>query len=348
VDEYFELPAQGTAIVVDHPDHNVPLSDLYEYLQLAFYPMLAFHPDFAIFFNDKAVDPLTWPRGQRYPLNLTTKHGPITGALIDPQEKEHPNYVYFYNRLVLVQKRIVEANPYLTGYVLENWMDLKYDKNEYEDPRKSRANRDFFQALTQFLRAAVIPPQPRWSDSMPHIIRSSIRLFRRAWREAETGAPVAPAAVEHVVQKHIAELEPQEQQAVMRARQLIRRRYPRRMLRTRPPGDELVFKVGKDLFRWDYIPTERSSFVAVPAIAPGQPNIIVINEASPYVEVIRKTAPEEFQRIYYARIFAEAKLVTNNYALKRDFDFIETITNRVVSELKPQLVTPSLAVRTEE
>jgi hypothetical protein len=346
VDEYFEIPEHGTAIVLDNPTRAISLHELYASLQITFFPMLAFHPEFAIFLNGKSVEAPTWPAGKIYALDLTAKHGPITGQLIDPYDKRRPNYVYFYNRLVLVQKRMVDANPYLTGYVLEDWMDLQYDKNEYEDPRRSHANRDFFETLTKYLRDAVIPPQPRWSDAMPHVIRSSIRVFRRAWREVHAATRAPTPEVEEVVQKPVAELEPHEKAALARATRIVRRKYRGRLLRARGPSEEVVFKVGNDLFRWDHIPTEPSSFVAVPAIAPGQPNIIVINEASPYMEVIRKTAPEEFQRIYYARIFAEAKLVMSNYALKREFDVVESITNRVVTELKPRLVEAKPVVAT--
>jgi hypothetical protein len=181
---------------------------------------------------------------------------------------------------------------------------------------------------------------------MPHVLRSSIRLFRRAWREFEAHKPAPAPDLEDVVRQPVAQLARPEKAALSRATRLMRRKYRGHILRARAPGDEYVFKVGKDLFRWDYIPTEPSSFVAVPAIAPGQPNVVVINESSPYVDVIRKTTPEQFQQVYYARIFAEAKVVLQNYALKREFDVIESLTNRVVSDLKPQLVEAKPVVAT--
>lgn len=126
---------RGTKVLLSRLKKQIDVEELRNYLSERFSPMISrefIDEPLEIVLNSELVPPKEWPKGKEHLINIEQHNKKIKGKLIEPFDSKERNPIFVYHNGVLVNDSfIIPGYSNLAGYLIENWLTVKPDRNSY-------------------------------------------------------------------------------------------------------------------------------------------------------------------------------------------------------------------------
>lgn len=175
----------GTKVVITKLNVNVNPDKLSDYLSERFTPLLkkeVVPEDFRIFVNSKVVEPMKWPEGRSYKINIGYDGMKISGRLIEPEKVNDRGPIFLYHNGVLISDSFyIEGRPNFTGYIIENCLDIQTSRNNYV---KNKHFTEFKKTLKDCAKEFPVTRSPV-SEKLEGALSDSLFYLKSAMQELD-------------------------------------------------------------------------------------------------------------------------------------------------------------------
>lgn len=297
------FPEHGTTIMIDKPRRKIREDKVIDHMSLVFSPIISTEENggevtpysdslFNIYVNGIRVKPRQWPDGTEYVFDIPeekTSFGNIKGKIIDPLDKTKKQPIYLYHKGLLVSQW---SHYPLTGYLFEDWLDLKTNRNDYVK-RNNRRWQSFSRQVDDFLSGISRPFEYKPSKTSSETLLSAFKILRRAAKIYEREQ--FPIAERRRISK------PKTREKVS-----SKRSY-------KPPvtllglGERIgaIYWRGRTIdFYIDSFSSEEGSVITVRRNNPREHDKVFLNDASLDLEIIRQIESVNVRNVMLADVWA--------------------------------------------